>query len=71
MSGRFCPTSAFAVMDPIRPQEDSAAAGPRGVAHSVVDGGEPAKLIQRITADEKGGRMPPVYSGLKLTDGGD
>ena len=38
-----------------------------GAAASVVAGGAQAKLIQRITADDKARRMPPVYSGLKLT----
>ena len=36
-------------------------------AYSVVAGGAQAKLIQRITADDKASRMPPVYSGLSLT----
>jgi hypothetical protein len=36
-------------------------------ASSVVSGGAQAKLIQRITADDKPRRMPPVYSGLSLT----
>src|SRR4029077_13732658 len=40
-----------------------------GAASSVVNGGTQAKLIQRITADDKGHRMPPVYSGLSLTPG--
>jgi hypothetical protein len=34
----------------------------------VVAGGAQAKLIQRITSDNKAFRMPPVYSGLSLTD---
>ena len=38
-----------------------------GAASSVVAGGAQAKLIQRITADDKASRMPPVYSGLSLT----
>ena len=36
-------------------------------AQSVVAGGTQAKLIQRITSGNQGFRMPPVYSGLKLT----
>ena len=35
-------------------------------ASSVVAGGAQAKLIQRISADDKARRMPPVYSGLNL-----
>src|SRR6476646_4957119 len=35
-------------------------------ASSVVTGGAQAKLIQRITADDKSRRMPPAYSGLSL-----
>ena len=37
-------------------------------ARPVVAGGVQAKLIQRITSDNKAFRMPPVYSGLSLTD---
>jgi len=37
-------------------------------ARPVVAGGAQAKLIQRITSDNKAFRMPPVYSGLSLTD---
>src|SRR5262245_42852244 len=36
-------------------------------ARSVVSGGAQAKLIQRITSNNQGFRMPPVYSGLRLT----
>jgi hypothetical protein len=38
-----------------------------GAAASVVAGGAQAKLILRVTADDKARRMPPVYSGLSLT----
>jgi len=38
-----------------------------GAASSVVAGGAQARLIQRITADDKASLMPPVYSGLSLT----
>jgi mono/diheme cytochrome c family protein len=49
-------------------KEDPAAAWiAKGAASSVVAGGAQAKLIQRITADDKASRMPPVYSGLSLT----
>src|SRR5215471_15130118 len=37
-------------------------------ARPVVAGGAQAKLIQRIASDNKAFRMPPVYSGLSLTD---
>ena len=40
-------------------------------ASSVVSGGAQAKLIQRITADDKPRRMPPVYSGLEPDRRGD
>src|SRR5262245_32312595 len=36
-------------------------------AQAVVAGGAQAKLIQRITSENKAFRMPPAYSGLSLT----
>ena len=36
-------------------------------ASPVVAGGVQAKLIQRVAAEDKARRMPPVYSGFGLT----
>jgi hypothetical protein len=37
--------------------------------HAIVPGNlESSQLVRRITAEDKAVRMPPVYSGLKLTD---
>ena len=36
-------------------------------AQRVVAGGSGAKLIQRITSENEASRMPPAYSGLRLT----
>jgi hypothetical protein len=55
---------------PLRLDSEAAAkADLGGGRHAVVDG-NPAgsQMIQRITAENKGMRMPPVYSGLKLSD---
>ncbi|MGH9663770.1 MAG: c-type cytochrome domain-containing protein, partial [Bryobacteraceae bacterium] len=49
-------------------EADAKAALPDG-KHAVLEGHpEQSEMIHRITAQNKGMRMPPVYSGLKLTD---
>ncbi len=55
---------------PLRLDSEAAAkADLGGGRHAIVDGHpEQSELIQRITAEKPGMRMPPVYSGLKLTD---
>src|SRR5437879_759436 len=37
-------------------------------ARPVLAGAAQAKLIQRITSESQAFRMPPVYSGVKLTE---
>jgi hypothetical protein len=55
---------------PIRLDTEAAAKGEiSGGRHAIVEG-DPAssELIRRVTADKPALRMPPAYSGLKLTD---
>jgi len=55
---------------PLRLDSEAAAKADLGKdVHAIVDG-QPAasELIRRITSDNKGMKMPPVYSGLKLTE---
>jgi hypothetical protein len=61
---------AVAKKIPLRLDSEAAAkADLGGGRHAVVDGDTAASLmVQRITAENKGMRMPPVYSGVKLTD---
>jgi hypothetical protein len=55
---------------PLRLDSEAAAkADLGGGRHAVVDGHpESSELVQRITADKPAIRMPPAYSGLKLSD---
>ncbi|HEY3835701.1 MAG TPA: DUF1553 domain-containing protein [Bryobacteraceae bacterium] len=55
---------------PLRLDSEAAAkADLGGGRHAIVDGHpEQSELVQRITAEKPAMRMPPVYSGLKLTD---
>jgi len=48
---------------PLRLDSEAGASGAIVASHP-----EQSKLIQRITAEKPAMRMPPVYSGLKLTD---
>src|SRR5258708_834625 len=55
---------------PLRLDSEAAAKADLGKnVHAIVDG-QPAasELIRRITSDNNGMKMPPVYSGLKLTE---
>ena len=55
---------------PLRLDSEAAAkADLGGGRHAIVDGHpEQSELVQRITAEKPAMRMPPVYSGLKLSD---
>src|SRR5205807_4156384 len=55
---------------PLRLDSEAAAKIDLGNGRRAVTEGNPAasQLIQRITAENKGVRMPPVYSGIKLSD---
>ncbi len=61
---------AVAKKIPLRLDSEAAAkADLGGGRHAIVDGDPaPSQLVQRITAENKAMRMPPVYSGLKLSD---
>ncbi len=54
---------------PLRLDSEAAAKADLGGRHAIVDG-DPAssQLILRITSENKSTRMPPVYSGMKLTE---
>ena len=77
-SGRFCPTSAFAATEadatakgiPLRLDSEAAATADLGEnKHAIVPGNpESSQLVRRITAEDEALRMPPAYSGLKLTE---
>jgi hypothetical protein len=61
---------AVAKKIPLRLDSESAAKADLGGRHAIVEGDPVAsRMIQRITATNKANRMPPSYSGLKLTDG--
>ncbi len=60
---------AVAKKIPLRLDSETAAKADLGGRRAIVEGDPVAsQLVQRITAENKGKRMPPVYSGLKLTD---
>src|SRR5258708_12140316 len=53
---------------PLRLDSEAAAKADLGGRHAIVEGDAAAsQMIRRITSDNKAQRMPPVYSGLKLT----
>src|SRR5882762_5291273 len=55
---------------PLRLDTEAAAKADLGGRRAIVEGDPAAsQMIQRITATIKANRMPPIYSGLKLTDG--
>ncbi|MFN0165109.1 MAG: DUF1553 domain-containing protein [Bryobacteraceae bacterium] len=54
---------------PLRLDSEAAAKADLGGRRAVVEGKpEESVLIQRITAEKRAMRMPPVHTGLKLTD---
>ena len=55
---------------PLRLDSEAAATADLGDnKHAIVPGNlESSQLVRRITAEDEAVRMPPVYSGLKLTD---
>jgi hypothetical protein len=54
---------------PLRLDSEAAAKADLGGRRAIVEGDPAAsQMIQRIIAPNKANRMPPVYSGLKLTD---
>src|SRR5436190_9239732 len=59
---------AVAKKIPLRLDSEAAAKSDLGGRRAVVEG-DPAssQMIRRITAENKAQRMPPVYSGLKLS----
>lgn len=60
---------AVAKKIPLRLDSEAAAKADLGGRHAIVEGDPTAsQMIQRITSPNKANRMPPVYSGLKLTD---
>src|ERR1044071_3788520 len=61
---------AVAKKIPLRLDSEAAAKADLGGGRRAVVEGDPAasQVVRRITADNKGMRMPPVYSGLKLSD---
>src|SRR5438094_5581825 len=60
---------AVAKKIPLRLDSEAAAKADLGGRHAVVEGDTAAsQLVRRITAENKGMRMPPAYSGLKLSD---
>src|SRR5947207_6210505 len=62
-------SDAAAKKIPLRLDSEAAAKANLGGRRAVVESDPSAsQLIRRITADNKALRMPPVYSGLKLTD---
>src|SRR5713226_7180389 len=52
---------------PLRLDSEAAAKADLGGRRAIVPAA--SQMIQRITATIKANRMPPIYSGLKLTDG--
>ncbi len=55
---------------PLRLDSEAAAKANLGGRQAIVEGDPTAsQMIRRITAENKALRMPPVYSGLKLSDG--
>jgi hypothetical protein len=55
---------------PLRLDSEAAAKADLGGRHAIVDGDPAAsEMIRRITSENKATRMPPTYSGLKLSDG--
>ena len=63
-------TDATAKGIPLRLDSEAAATADLGDnKHAIVPGNpESSQLVRRITAEDEAIRMPPVYSGLKLTD---
>src|SRR5262245_53588094 len=60
---------AVAKKIPLRLDREAAAKADLSGRHAIVDGApEKSGLIERITAAKPARRMPPPYSGLKLTD---
>src|SRR6266571_7366494 len=60
---------AVAKKIPLRLDSEAAAKADLGGRRAVVEGDPAAsQIIRRITAENKAQRMPPAYSGLKLTD---
>src|SRR5687767_6257617 len=60
---------AVAKKIPLRLDSEAAAKTSIGGRHAIVAGDPSAsELVRRITADQPARRMPPAYSGLKLTD---
>ncbi|MEO8128179.1 MAG: DUF1549 domain-containing protein, partial [Bryobacteraceae bacterium] len=54
---------------PLRLDREAIAKSDLGGRHAIVEGDPAAsEIIRRITADKKSIKMPPVYSGLSLTD---
>src|SRR5580692_2522928 len=55
---------------PLRLDSEAAAKADLGGRRAIVEG-DPAssQMIRRITSENKATRMPPTYSGLKLSDG--
>src|SRR4051794_4602263 len=54
---------------PFRLDREAAAKADLGGHRAIAEGDASAStLVQRITAEKPALRMPPVYSGLKLTD---
>jgi hypothetical protein len=63
-------TDAIAKKIPLRLDSEAAAKADLGGRRAIVEGDAAAsQLVRRITAGNTAMRMPPVYSGLKLTDG--
>src|SRR5262245_56471612 len=63
-------TDAVAKKIPLRLDSEAAAKADLGGGRRAVVDGDAAtsQLVRRITAENKGVRMPPVYSGLKLSE---
>jgi len=61
-------TDAAAKKIPLRLDSEAAAKADLGGRRAIVEGDPGAsQMIRRITSENKAQRMPPVYSGLKLT----
>src|SRR5277367_260345 len=62
-------TDAVAKKIPLRLDSEAAAKSDLGGRRAIVEGDPAAsQMIQRITSPNKATHMPPVYSGLKLSD---
>src|ERR1700722_19546182 len=62
-------TDAVAKKIPLRLDSEAAAKADLGGRRAIVEGDPAAsQMIQRITSPNKATQMPPVYSGLKLSD---